>query len=91
MERVDVEPSGFAAALAAIALTACLSRRPRQPPTGSFVPISSYDDDPFPADSVVERMGRSLFAVAEDGQRLLSTSRRHRGGVRRLSGKSDDQ
>ncbi len=38
---------------------------------GFYIPISSYDDDPFVGDSVVEHMATSRFGEAEAGRRIL--------------------
>jgi hypothetical protein len=39
----------------------------------SLVPISSYDDDPFADDAVVERMSRTRFEAGPDGRLALSS------------------
>jgi hypothetical protein len=44
------------------------------PARGLFVPISSHDDDPFVAESVVERLNRSRFDPGKDGQLILSSN-----------------
>jgi hypothetical protein len=41
------------------------------PSRGFFKLISSYDDDPFVADSIIERMTPSRFGEDEDGRPLL--------------------
>jgi len=41
------------------------------PARGFFKLISSYDDDPFVADSIVERMSPSRFGEDEDGRPIL--------------------
>ena len=44
------------------------------PVRGFFKLISSYDDDPFVEDSVVERMAPSRFGEGEDGRLILSSN-----------------
>jgi hypothetical protein len=52
-----------------------VSRAQTVPLRGVFIPISSYDDDPFVADSIVERMHRLRFDLGEDGHPLLTNNR----------------
>src|SRR6266550_1416048 len=42
---------------------------------GRVMPISSYDDDPFVQDSIVECMDASGFAQGPDGRPILSNAR----------------
>jgi len=51
-----------------------VSQAQTSPARGLFIPISSYDDDPFVADSVVERLNRLRFDLGEDGHLILSSS-----------------
>ncbi len=39
-----------------------------------FIPISSYDDDPYVKDSIVERVNGSRFDRGEDGRPILSSN-----------------
>ncbi|MEP7340233.1 MAG: hypothetical protein ABI977_21045 [Acidobacteriota bacterium] len=43
------------------------------PARGSFIPISSYRDDPFVSASVVERIDSAKFGHAEDGRPILQS------------------
>ncbi len=44
------------------------------PGKGPFVPVSSYDDDPFANESVVERMSASRFNRGENNRLTLSSN-----------------
>jgi hypothetical protein len=58
----------------AVALAALpVSQAQTAPDRGLFIPISSYDDDPFVADSVVERLNRWRFDPGKDGYPILSS------------------
>ncbi|GEM_PF-1879959 len=60
----------------AVALAALpVSQAQTAPARGFFIPISSYDDDPFVADSVVERLNRWRFDPGEDGYPMLMNNR----------------
>lgn len=41
------------------------------PPRGSLIPISTYRDDPFVAESVIEQMATAKFGLDKDGHRVL--------------------
>jgi hypothetical protein len=60
----------------AVALAALpVSQAQMAPARGLFIPISSYDDDPFVADSVIERLNRWRFDPGEDGYPMLMNNR----------------
>jgi hypothetical protein len=59
----------------AVALAALpVSQAQTSPARGLFIPISSYDDDPFVADSVIERLNRWRFDPGENRYPILSNS-----------------
>ena len=56
----------------AIALASLpISQAQMAPARGFFIPISSYDDDPFVDDAVVENMNSRRFDRGEDGRLVL--------------------
>ncbi len=57
--------------LAVVLASLPVSQAQTAPARGFFIPISSYDDDPFVADSVVERMAAARFGEAGDGRPIL--------------------
>jgi hypothetical protein len=60
--------------LAATLMTLAASPAQILPVRGLFIPISSYDDDPFVEDSVVERISGFRFSRGEDGRHTLSSN-----------------
>ncbi|MGH9850825.1 MAG: hypothetical protein ACREBD_13390 [Blastocatellia bacterium] len=51
-----------------------VSQAQMAPTRGFFIPISSYDNDPFVEDSVVERLNRWRFDPGEEGYPILSSN-----------------
>jgi hypothetical protein len=58
-------------ASALLVLLLPISKAQSIPARGSFIPISTYRDDPFVAASVIEQLAAAKFSLAEDGRRIL--------------------
>lgn len=57
--------------LAQVALRLPVSKAHSIPTRNSFIPISTYRDDPFVAPSVIEQLAAAKFGLDEQGRRIL--------------------
>ena len=51
-----------------------VSQAQSAPPRGSLIPISTYRDDPFVAESAIEQMAAAKFSLDEFGRRVLQSN-----------------